>query len=63
MFNELSQNFTEFNGMDYALLDKHQGVELGKASNPDPVILNYESYKFKPQNDEHQYIYATHNTH
>ncbi len=63
VFNELSQNFTEFNGMDYALLDKHQGVELGKASNPDPVILNYESYKFKPQNDEHQYIYATHNTH
>lgn len=63
VFNELAGTVKEFNGMDYALLDTHQGVELGKADNPDPVILNYSSHSFKPQNDANQFIYATHNSH
>lgn len=63
VFNELAQNISEFNSMDYNLLDKHQGVELGKAANPDPVVINYTSHKLKPQNDENQFIYATHNAH
>lgn len=63
VFNELAENVSEFNGMDYSLIDTHQGVELGKANNPDPVVLNYTSHKLKPQNDENQFIYATHNTH
>jgi NADH-quinone oxidoreductase subunit G len=63
VFNELAGTVKEFNGMDYTLLDIHQGVELGKADSPDPVILNYSSHSFKPQNDANQFIYATHNSH
>lgn len=63
VFNEIAGTVAEFKGMDYALLDTHQGVELGKADSPDPVILNYSSHSFKPQNDANQFIYATHNSH
>ncbi len=63
VFKEIADNYEQFSGMDYALLDTHQGVELGKASSPDPVIVNYTSHKLKPQNDENQFIYATHNSH
>lgn len=63
VFKELAETVDGFKGMDYALLDTHQGVELGKADSPDPVILNYSSHSFKPQDDANQFIYATHNSH
>lgn len=48
VFNDIAHNIGQFNGMSYRLLKKHQGIILGKASNPDPVLHNYESHYMKP---------------
>jgi NADH-quinone oxidoreductase subunit G len=43
VFNEMADSMKAFNGMNYQLLDKHQGITLGKASEPDPIVHNYYS--------------------
>lgn len=48
VFNDITHNIGSFHGMSYKLLKKHQGVVLGKASSPDPVLHNYESHYMKP---------------
>ncbi|MEJ5244988.1 MAG: molybdopterin-dependent oxidoreductase [Bacteroidota bacterium] len=48
VFNDIAHNVGSFNGMSYRLLKKHQGIILGKSSNPDPVLHNYESHYMKP---------------
>jgi NADH-quinone oxidoreductase subunit G len=49
VFADLSGKVQSFKGMDYKLLDKHQGVVLGKADAPDPIVNNYESHRMKPE--------------
>jgi NADH-quinone oxidoreductase subunit G len=49
VFNDIATKVISFKGMDYAILDKHQGLVFGNAGNPDPVVINYESHKMKPQ--------------
>ncbi len=48
VFNDIAHNVGSFNGMSYRLLKKHQGIIVGKSSNPDPVRHNYESHYMKP---------------
>lgn len=48
IFNEIASSIDGFKGMNYSLLDKHQGVRLGMSSKPDPVVKNYESHYMKP---------------
>jgi len=48
VFNDIAHNVGSFNGMSYRLLKRHQGIILGKSSNPDPVLHNYESHYMKP---------------
>lgn len=48
VFNELSKQVHQFNGMSYDLIDKHQGLILGRANRPEEVLVNYESHYMKP---------------
>lgn len=48
VFHEITVSQQLFNGMNYSLLKKHQGVTLGKAASPDPVLVNYVSHDKKP---------------
>ncbi len=48
VFKEIANLFVSFKSMNYKLLEKHQGITLGKGDSPDPVIRNYESYYMKP---------------
>lgn len=48
VFAQIADTFQEFSGMTYKLLIKHQGICLGKADNPEPVLSNYESHVMKP---------------
>jgi NADH-quinone oxidoreductase subunit G len=43
IFDEIAKFNELFNGMTYELLDKYQGLILGKANSPDPMINNYYS--------------------
>lgn len=49
VFNDLAKHVAGFHGMSYDLLDKHQGLVLGKADKPEPVGVVYESHVMKPQ--------------
>jgi NADH-quinone oxidoreductase subunit G len=49
VFNDLTHHVGGFNGMSYELLDKHQGLVLGKADKPEPASVVYESHVMKPQ--------------
>jgi len=48
VFNELAKQVHPFNGMSYELIDKHQGLVLGRANHPDEVLVNYVSHYMKP---------------
>jgi NADH-quinone oxidoreductase subunit G len=48
VFAELAMHVDGFKHMSYALLDKHQGVALGKGHSPDPAGIVYESHVLKP---------------
>ncbi len=48
VFNEIANEIKSLSGMNYDLLKKHKGVQLGKASNPDPIKHEYESHVMKP---------------
>ena len=41
IFNDIAKLHNLFNGMSYDLLDKHQGIVLGKANSPDEIVNNY----------------------
>jgi NADH-quinone oxidoreductase subunit G len=43
IFNSIASAHKLFDGMNYELLDKHQGLLLGQANSPDPIINNYFS--------------------
>lgn len=49
VFADITKHVSPFAGMSYELLDAHQGLILGKASNPEPVGVVYESHVMKPQ--------------
>jgi len=49
IFNEIALHINEFKGMSYFLLDKHLGIQIGKAKTPDPVVPIYESHFMKPE--------------
>ncbi len=49
IFDEIVENYTNFNDMDYNKLDEYQGLVLGKGNNPDPKHVNYISHYLKPQ--------------
>lgn len=48
VFNELAKQINPFNGMSYDLIDKHQGLVLGRANHPDEILVNYVSHYMKP---------------
>lgn len=48
VFSEISKQIHSFNGMNYELIDKHQGLLLGRANRPDEVLVNYVSHYMKP---------------
>jgi len=48
VFNEISKQLHPFHGMNYELIDKHQGLVLGHANRPDEVLVNYVSHYMKP---------------
>ena len=48
VFDDIAHHIGYFNGMNYKLLKKHQGIVLGRAQSPDPVLHNYESHYMKP---------------
>jgi NADH-quinone oxidoreductase subunit G len=48
VFEEIAGVYPKFKGMSYELLDKHQGLLIGKADQPDPVLNKYESHFMKP---------------
>jgi NADH-quinone oxidoreductase subunit G len=49
VFADLTRHVAPFNGMSYELLDAYHGLVLGKASNPEPVGVVYESHVMKPE--------------
>lgn len=49
IFDEIAENHTNFNDMDYNKLDEYQGLVLGKGNHPDPKEVNYISHYLKPQ--------------
>lgn len=49
VFEEISNEISDFKDMDYKKLDEYQGLVLGKGNNPDPKVLNYVSHYLKPQ--------------
>lgn len=48
VFDEITRQFPDFKNMNYELLDKHQGIVLGRGNNPDKVLVNYVSHYMKP---------------
>ncbi len=48
VFMEISENINSFHGMSYELLEKYQGLVLGKANSPDEKVVNYVSHEMKP---------------
>jgi NADH-quinone oxidoreductase subunit G len=58
VFAEIAEKYEAFKGMDYKLLDEYQGIELGKADNPDEKIPTYVSHRMKPQNKKHQFQFS-----
>lgn len=49
VFNDLAAHNGPFKGMTYDGIDAHQGLVLGKADQPEPVGVVYESHMMKPQ--------------
>lgn len=49
VFSGITSSNESFKNMTYELLDEYQGIVLGKADNPDPKLVNYESHSYKPQ--------------
>jgi len=48
IFREIATSIEDFKALDYAKLDRHQGIQLGKGNNPDPIKVNYHSHTLKP---------------
>ncbi len=48
IFLDIAKKNSNYAGMSYDLLDKYQGVTLGKASNPDEIIAPYHANKMRP---------------
>ncbi len=49
VFAEISEKLEDFKAMTYELMDERLGIELGKGSSPEPVILQYQSHYMKPE--------------
>ncbi|GMV54119.1 MAG: NADH-quinone oxidoreductase subunit G [Chlorobi bacterium] len=49
VFNDIAAHVEGFKGMSYALLDKHMGLILNKADQPEPEQVIYVSNFMKPQ--------------
>ncbi|MGE5479092.1 MAG: 2Fe-2S iron-sulfur cluster-binding protein [Chloroflexota bacterium] len=49
VFDDIVKNYVAFNAMTYELLEKHQGLVLNRGDKPDPIVVNYESHKLKPE--------------
>lgn len=49
VFTDISNHVSAFGGMDYALLDLHGGVALGKSAHVEPIGVVYESHVMKPE--------------
>jgi NADH-quinone oxidoreductase subunit G len=48
VFAEMTLKYEKLNGMSYELLDRFDGLLLGKASNPESIGYKYESHYLKP---------------
>jgi NADH-quinone oxidoreductase subunit G len=48
IFADLSSHMPSFNGMNYELLDTHQGIVLNQSKRLDPILVNYVSHYMKP---------------
>ncbi|OGU57717.1 MAG: hypothetical protein A2X64_06485 [Ignavibacteria bacterium GWF2_33_9] len=48
IFNEISNQIPDFNGMNYALLKENKGIKLNAANKKEKVTMNYVSHSFKP---------------
>lgn len=48
VFADIAKHVSAFSGMSYELLDAHQGLVLGKALQPEPAGVVYESHMMKP---------------
>ncbi len=48
VFDEITKQIPSFNGMNYELINKYQGLVLGRANRPDEVLVNYVSHYMKP---------------
>src|SRR3989339_442392 len=48
VFKEITEKIPSFAGMSYEKLIEYQGLTLGKAGQPDPKVINYESHVMKP---------------
>jgi NADH-quinone oxidoreductase subunit G len=49
VFAHIVQETPAFHNMSYELLEEYQGLVLGKAKNPEPKAVIYESHTLKPQ--------------
>ncbi len=49
IFDEIADTIDTFRGMSYALLKQYQGVILGRADKPGPILANYKSFAMKPE--------------
>lgn len=49
IFDEMTKTFPLMHGMNYALLEKHKGLVLGKADNPDKIVPEYKSHVMRPE--------------
>lgn len=49
VFNHLSEHVAGFKGMQYQTVKAYQGLILGKANNPEPAGVVYQSHVMKPQ--------------
>lgn len=48
VFMHIAHHVASFKGMTYELLEEYQGLLLGKADQPDPKTVIYESHTMKP---------------
>jgi NADH-quinone oxidoreductase subunit G len=48
VFEDLTHHIESFKGMTYNSLKEYQGLVLGKGTNPDKKVKNYESHYMKP---------------
>jgi NADH-quinone oxidoreductase subunit G len=49
VFMHATQHIEQLKGMSYELLSAYQGIVLGKAHEPEPQAVVYQSHTFKPQ--------------